>query len=315
MTVPPLARRLLRLVVLAGVAAACVVLLRRLDLAHLGRALASASLPLVAVAIALNLVQLVARALLLRVLLTPLRSVGVWRLYRYNLALFAANNLLPARAGEWVRIELLFRREAVPRSASLAVAVVEKVIDALALLALALALPLLLRELAPSLTAISWLLGAAGVAGLVAVAVLARRGGKASGVWAQLARGAAAARDPRSLAAAIGWALASHLVDAAGIAVCLAALGIALPPAASLVVLLAVTTVLALPSAPAGVGSLEVGAVAALRLLGVDEARALAFALVYHAMQVVPVTLLGLVALRGAPSPPTPTPDPRATLV
>jgi hypothetical protein len=107
-------------------------------------------------------------------------------------------------------------------------------------------------------------------------------------------------RRGRSLVAALGWSLVSHAVDAAAIAICLVALGLHLPPASPLLVLLAVTLVLALPSAPAGIGSLELGAVAALRLLGVDEARALAFALVYHAMQVVPVTLLGLSGIRKA---------------
>jgi uncharacterized membrane protein YbhN (UPF0104 family) len=114
----------------------------------------------------------------------------------------------------------------------------------------------------------------------------------------QWARGAAALRRGRSLAGALGWALASHAVDALAIALCLAALHLHLPPASSLLVLLAVTLVLALPSAPAGMGSLELGAVAALRLLGVDEARALAFALVYHAMQAVPVTALGMREIR-----------------
>jgi hypothetical protein len=41
--------------------------------------------------------------------------------------MFATNNLLPARAGEWVRTELLHAHEEVPRSSLLAVAPVEKV--------------------------------------------------------------------------------------------------------------------------------------------------------------------------------------------
>ncbi|MCU1283485.1 MAG: hypothetical protein JWM53_7031, partial [bacterium] len=102
----------------------------------------------------------------------------------------------------------------------------------------------------------------------------------------------------RSLGAALGWSLLSHAVDAVAIAICLAALHLELPAAASLLVLLGVTLVLALPSPPAGIGSLELGAVAALRLCGVDQERALAFALVYHAMQVVPITLLGILPLR-----------------
>ena len=285
-------------VALAVVAAAGVLFLRRLDLSQLGAALASASLPLVALATAVNLGQVGVRSLFLRALLAPVRAVRVARLCRYNLALFAANNLLPARAGELVRIELLRSREGVPPSASLAVALVEKLLDVIALLLLALPLPLLLPGLPRSAAMAMRLLGAGGLVALAAAWALARWGEGATGRLGQLARGAAVVRRGRSFAAALGWSLASHVVDAAGIAICLAALGLHLPPAAPLLVLVAVSLVLALPSAPAGIGSLEIGAVAALRLLGVDAPRALAFALVYHAMQVVPVTLLGMNGIR-----------------
>lgn len=295
-----LAGRVARALVLAAVALACVLLARRLDPARLRAALASASLPLVALAAAVNLAQLAVRALFVRALLAPVRLVGLARLYRYNLALFAGNNLMPARAGEWVRIELLRLEEGVPRSASLAVALVEKVLDAVALLLLALPLPLLVPSLPRAASRVALALGAAGVAALGATWALATFGARAPGWWGRLARGAAVVRRGRALAAALGWSLASHAVDVAAIVVCLAALRLEVPTAAALVVLLGVTLVLALPSAPAGVGSLEVGAVAALRLVGVDEARALAFALVYHAMQVVPVTVLGLWPLRRA---------------
>jgi uncharacterized membrane protein YbhN (UPF0104 family) len=292
------ARRAVRIGIIFVVALLCVLLVRRLDLARLRAALASASLPLVALAAAVNLGQGAIRALFLRTLLAPLRRVGLVRLYRYNLAHFAANNLLPARAGEWVRIELLRVHEDVPRSASLAVALIEKVLDAIALLLLALPLPLLLPNLPRSVSTATCLLGIAGLVALAATWTLAERGANAPGWWGQLARGAAVVRRGRSLATALAWSLASHLVDAAAIAICLTAVDIHLPPAASLLVLLGVTLVLALPSAPAGIGSLELGAVAALRLCGVDEERALAFALIYHAMQVIPVTLLGLIPLR-----------------
>src|SRR5262249_51783448 len=99
--------------------------------------------------------------------------------------------------------------------------------------------------------------------------VRARRGGGAAG-GAVLGRAAPVVRRGRSLGAALAWGVVSHAVDAAAIAICFFALGLRLPPAAPLLVLLAVSLVLALPTAPAGVGSLEVGAVAALRLLGVD---------------------------------------------
>jgi len=48
------------------------------------------------------------------------------------------------------------------------------------------------------------------------------------------------------------------------------------------------------PSTPAQVGALEVGALAALQLLHVDKEPALAFALLYHAAQVLPLIAAGL---------------------
>jgi uncharacterized membrane protein YbhN (UPF0104 family) len=260
------------------------------------------SLPLVLLAATVNLLQVGVRALFLGAMLAPLRAIRLQRLCRYNLALYAANNLLPARAGELVRIELLRSREGVPPSASLAVATVEKVLDAIALLLLALPLPLILAVPRSVALAIGVLAGG-GLAGLAAIWALATWGDRAGGLLGRIAQGAKVVRRRRTLARALGWSLLSHLIDAVSIALCLLAADLHLPWAASLLILLSVTLVLTLPSAPAGVGSLELGAVAALEVLGVDPSRALAFALVYHAMQVVPVTLLGLDGIRLAASP------------
>jgi uncharacterized membrane protein YbhN (UPF0104 family) len=78
----------------------------------------------------------------------------------------------------------------------------------------------------------------------------------------------------------------------------LAAVHVSLPWAAPLVVLLAISAATAMPSTPGHVGTLELAAVGALMLLGVGREQALAFALLYHAMQVIPVTLIGLSAAR-----------------
>ena len=304
-----LLRRAARVVALLTLALACVLFVRRLDVARLRAALALAALPLAALAAAVNLAQVGLRALLLRALLAPVQSVGLARLFRYTLAMFAANNLLPARAGELVRIELLRVHEQVPSSSSIAVAMVEKVFDAIAILLIALPLPLILPDLPRSVSVVMALLGAGGLIALAAAYALARWGEHKNGRLGQFARGAAVLRRGHSFGAALGWALLSHLVDAVVIAICLAALDLHLPWGASLLVLLAVTMILALPSGPAGVGSLEVGAVAALRILGVAPERALAFALVYHVIQVAPVTLLGLSGIRLATRSAAPLPQ------
>jgi uncharacterized membrane protein YbhN (UPF0104 family) len=282
----------------AGLLWACAHFARGVAPGALVAALVSASLPLVALATALNLGQVYLRALYLKAMLAPVRVVGAGRLLRYSLAYYATNNLLPGRVGEVLRVYLLKTRESVPAEASVAVALVEKVFDAISLLLLALPLPLLLAGLPREVARATLLLGAGGLVGLGAAWTIARLGDRAGGRFARFARGAAVVRQPRPFAVALGLSLLTHLVDAVGIAICLAALHIEVPLAAPLLVLIAVAVALAVPSTPAGIGALEVGAVAALRVLGVDGARALAFALVYHAMQVIPVTLLGLEGLR-----------------
>src|SRR6185436_760854 len=76
--------------------------------------------------------------------------------------------------------------------------------------------------------------------------------------------------------------------------VALHAVGIALPLSATLALLAAVNLMLVFPVAPANLGSLEIGAMLGLRGLGVANERALAFAICYHALQIVPIALLGL---------------------
>jgi uncharacterized membrane protein YbhN (UPF0104 family) len=286
--------RALRIAVVLTVAAACVGLVRRMDLHAMGVALLAASLPLVAAAAALNLVQVWQRSLALRAMLAPVHTASSWRLLRYTFAMYAGNNLFPGRAGELVRIYLLKTRENVPPSSTTAIALIEKLFDAVALLLLALPLPWLLPAMPRSVSAALLLLGAGGLVALTAMWLVARFGQHAEGRWGEFAHGAAVVRDPRLFAKTLGLLLSAHLTNAAMVALCMAAVGIHVAAAAPLLVLLGVAVLLAVPSTPSGIGALELGAVTALGLLGVANERALAFAVIYHMIQFVPVTLIGL---------------------
>jgi uncharacterized membrane protein YbhN (UPF0104 family) len=78
-------------------------------------------------------------------------------------------------------------------------------------------------------------------------------------------------------------------------AIAFRAVGLDLPLAAVCLVLLAVNLALAVPFAPPGnVGTLEVGATLGLMAFGVAKEQALAFAIVYHFLQVVPIGILGI---------------------
>jgi len=79
-----------------------------------------------------------------------------------------------------------------------------------------------------------------------------------------------------------------------------------LPWVAAPLVLLALNLAIAVPTTPGHVGAFEAAVVVALELLGCARPAALAFALVYHALMVLPVTAVGIVVfwrLRRAAEP------------
>jgi uncharacterized protein (TIRG00374 family) len=135
--VAPRPRWLLR--ALGWIIAAAVVffVVRRIDFAALGAALESADWRFVALAVACNVaVNAPARVLRWQALLEPIehrQRATFLDLLRISLASGAISNLLPARAGEAVRVIELKRRRGYPASALIAAQLAEKGIEAVSL--------------------------------------------------------------------------------------------------------------------------------------------------------------------------------------
>jgi uncharacterized protein (TIRG00374 family) len=68
-------------------------------------------------------------------LLRPLKSISTKKMFPVVTIGYAGNNIFPARAGEVLRAYILKRRENVPVSASLATIIVERIFDAVVMLA------------------------------------------------------------------------------------------------------------------------------------------------------------------------------------
>jgi len=115
---------------------------------------------------------------------------------------------------------------------------------------------------------------------------------------ARVRHGFLASRDPRALgwslaASALAWGLEINVTSLS-----MNAVGLHLPFIASILVLVAVNLALAFPVAPPGnMGTLELGATLALLEFGVPKAQALAFAVCYHLLQVVPIGIIGFFLL------------------
>jgi uncharacterized protein (TIRG00374 family) len=230
------------------------------------------------------------------------------------------NNLLPLRAGEAARVLALKRRAGSSRAEAGATVVVERAYDILALL-------VLLFLAAPLLPEVSWLgaaaiLGAVVAAGIaVAIVVVALYGERPllamlrplrriapvseerlERVAVSAVGGLAGLRSPRIALAAFAWTMLSWVALAGSCAALLAGFDTGLSTEdlvlAGLLVVIATNLALVLPSSPAAIGVFEAATLVALGAYGISDSLALSYALVLHALNLVPYLVVGALVLR-----------------
>jgi uncharacterized protein (TIRG00374 family) len=223
---------------------------------------------------------------------------------------FAASLVVPARGGELARAEWLGRRTGLPRATILGSILLDHLVAASGLFTAVALLPFLL-DLPGWLHSGIWLalVVFAVVAGFVVVArpragmpalagTVLPEGRVTAAVAGFLARarlGLTATRDRRALARAYGIALVAWFLETCVVYSALYAFGIHVPPGETLLVLVAINMAMVVPFAPpANFGTVEGGAVLALLEFGVPKEHAVAFALVYHLLQVIPIGVGGL---------------------
>jgi len=287
-------RWLLRAAAWLIAAAALFVVARRMDFGALASALSSAAWGWVAVAVAVNVAgSTLARTRRWQALLEPIphqQRASFLDLVRVSYASGAVSNLLPARAGEAVRVVELKRRRGYPAGALIAAQLAEKGIEAISLG--------LLFGLSALLPGASWPpLGVAGGVAAAAVLVLAVLPRSAPGPAGRFLQALRAVHAERSWIRSLLWSLLSDGIDLLLVSLCLRALGIDVHPAVWAMILLSINLALLLPTTPGNLGILEAGAVVALTAAGVAPEPALAFALLYHAVHLVPGTVLGAIAI------------------
>jgi uncharacterized protein (TIRG00374 family) len=296
-----------RLAVIAAVVGLVVWFVRTIDLAELGHQFSEATWWPLAVAAVLNFGMLLGKAVCWRIALAPAHVVPTARLMRYTIAAFAASAIAPARAGEVLRVWVLKRRDGVPASATTATAVSEKLLDGVAMLMLVAPLPWLVPDLPAwvgnSIAACAFVAVAAFVFLYIAVGRVTATAEEATvpaakGARAWLRRfvaGMHVLRNPRRTLACLAALIVVWLLDLASVLLVLHAVGVAASVGAALLVLFAINLAVMLPSTPAQLGALELGAIGALHVLGVAKEPAAAFALLYHGVQVLPLIAVGLV--------------------
>lgn len=282
------------------------------NLSETWAAVRSADYRFLAPALVLYFIGVWIRAARWRALLTPFGSYSASALFPVVVIGYMANDVLPARMGEVVRVYVLSQRERLPKTVALGTVVVERVLDAVVMLFLlavaALLVPLngaverialiaaglLLVGLGPLLLLVLWPDYVLRLFGPVSTRLPSRVLGLATTAGSGFLSGLRVVRSGRVLVAGLGLTLAAWLFEA-GMYWTLA-VGFGLPVGVPLIVLtLAVTNLATLvPSAPGYLGAFEFGALLVLvGLAGINRELATGYVLALHAALVVPVTLWG----------------------
>jgi len=270
-----------------------------------------------------------------QLLLKPLGRVPFWRSYASTMIGFMANNVLPARLGEVVRAYSLGARTGISRSALFGTIIVERIYDSLTLLVILWVVFLFSKAAnsteAAAIKSFGYIFLAATVILLLFLIFLQRKteatlywlgrlmrwlpGGirtRGREVIEKFARGLTIAPGVSATLGIIFYSILLWVMMAASSYLIFSAFGYSLSPVsgsrylpmeATFVVLVVVSLAITVPSTPGYFGVFHAGVVLALKVyLNLPPKQflgeAAAIAIVLHAAQYVPITLLGVYHLK-----------------
>jgi uncharacterized protein (TIRG00374 family) len=299
-----------------------VFFLSRVPLAQIGARIASASPGWLAASVAISLSTFALRALRWVWILRPVGRVPWFSSFRATGIGFAANTVLPARAGEVIRPAWLARDRGLPFAALLASIVFERILDALSqlcYLGIALAVgPAGAASLSTGRVRLAVAAVAAVAIGVAVFAVFWRAATervfdrlfvilpsrfrpaarRAAGTFLD---GFASLRTPGLAALVAGGSLAMWFIINVQIYCVMRAFDVHLPLTAAYVVTSAAVLGLAVPT-PGGVGGYHAAVQFALTdFFGVPLATATGVALLAHAVSFGPISLIGFALFAASP--------------
>jgi len=321
-------RSRVRTIVVVSVAVALVALfLYNVDLWGVLAAIAAARPEWLALSLATMFLNLSIRALRWKYLLEPLAPTTFASAFRATAVGFAANAVLPARAGEVIRPYFLARQAPTDQqgrmtaTGAFATIILERLLDVVTVLLMLASLVFVFgKDLAgvnpTGFAVVKWAGASAALVSTSALVVLfvlagdperlgrtmarleqvlpSRLAGLLAAVAEKFARGLGAIRRPGRLLAALAWSLPLWLCIALGIWSMAMAFSFAIPFTGSFLMIALLTLGVAVPTPGAVGGFHEAFRVGATVFYGAPDAAAVGAAIVLHLFTIGPALLLGL---------------------
>ncbi|OGP82807.1 MAG: hypothetical protein A2Z08_00800 [Deltaproteobacteria bacterium RBG_16_54_11] len=295
---------------------------RKIDLRQLLENLQKANYLYLIPIVVIIFLSMALRAVRWGYLLRPIKKIGFHSLFESMIISFMANNVLPVRLGDFLRAYIIGRSERIGKSASFATVVLERLFDGLTVLGL-LAVVLAFVELPPGNIPFKkgLMLGGyitmaiCGFAFAILVIIKTRTRWFLKIVLfftrpfsSKLAtRGISSVQSFRNgllsventatmiiafLYSLVIWAIFAYSIYLIGLA-----FGLKLSLAASVMVLLAICLAMMIPSTPGTIGPYHAAVAYALVLYNIPLEKALSLAIVFHAVNYIPITLAGFLYL------------------
>jgi uncharacterized protein (TIRG00374 family) len=295
------------------------LLFRKIDFGKLFAAFKEMDCRYVWPALAFTFISYFFRAVRWRFLLLPQKRTQLRNLFSATIIGYMANNLLPARLGEFVRAYVLGEKEGIEKSAVFATLVVDRLFDGFTVL-LVLLITFFTVELPPGMEDVQNGLVVGGYVTLALylvvilfLVVLKKKTGWTLHIIGKLLKpfpakieervipllgsfieGLRLSSRPAELLALfcssiVIWAFAIWPVD-----LLLRSFGIFLPITASMFIMVFLVFAVMVPASPGYVGTYHAACVYGLMAFNVQKEKALSVALVIHGLNFFPVILLGL---------------------
>ena len=275
--------------------------------------LREAHLWVLAPAFLVGLLSLYFRALRWGILLRPFSRVDTQPLMSATAIGFAANMLLPLRAGEVIRPWLLARKVNLPLAQTLATVALERLFD-MATLLLFFAIATLTLPLPPEWRRYGWFFLATFVALLALLVALQqlpertiavvstllvplpeRVSSLAERAIRQFAEGLASLQSAAAIALALGYSLAVWLTLAITFGLGISALELPVPWVRGALSLTAIVAIaVAIPGGPGFIGMFQVGCEVALGVYGIGKSVAFSYSVLVHLIQFASSVAFGL---------------------
>lgn len=250
-------------------------------------------------------------------ILRPYRKISTWDATQVVWIGYAANNILPARLGEFVRSYVLTRREKLDYGISLSTLFIERILDGLAIVGI-LWVAISFSPRYAWIDSIGWVAG-----GIFSVALLvvllariwantfrnllswaaswlpAKISGKIENFGHRLLEGTACLQWDRRLPGILGLSLLIWLIEGAMFAIMLLAFGWKFSLLAACLAMAITNLGVLIPSSPGHIGTFHAFCTKVLLLTGIvtSESMGFGYAAAIHVLQLVPVTVLGLWSL------------------